>query len=109
MGWDSELEELMPHTVQVSTGTTRNKHGTLSYGSASTYQARVVPASAKDLSQSGEVAEVRTYVYIASTRAIPSDCKVTLPDGTSPPVLRVEQFPDDDGTHHQRVSLGWQQ
>ena len=109
MAWDSELEELMPHSVQISTGTTRTKHGVLSFSAASTYQARVVSVSAEDLSQNGSVSEVRTYVYVHSTATFPADCKVTLPNGTSPPLLRIEQFPDDDGLYYQRFAMGWQQ
>lgn len=114
MSFESAFLELMPSTVTISTRSSHNSYGEASYGSGTSYRARVVAqtgfvraAGGFGLSGHFETVEVRTVVWIASTGVITTDDRITLPDGTTPPIVAVERYPDEDGTHHHKLMLGW--
>lgn len=107
MSFESAFIDLMPSTVTISTRTTHNNYGEPSYGSGTSYRARIVNKPEFVRGADGEVIEVRTVVWMRSTGTIDASDRITLPDGTTPPILAVARFPDDDGTHHHRLSLGW--
>lgn len=96
----------MPSTVSISTRASHNSYGEPSFGSATNYRARVVNKSGFVRSPSGENVEVRTVCWVASTGTIDISDRITLPDGTTPQIVMVERFPDQDGTHHHKLSLG---
>ena len=101
------FNELMPSTVSISTRTSHNNYGEATYGTAVTYRARVVNRSGWARNMAGENVEVRTVCWVASTGTISISDRITLPGGATPPIVLVESFPDDDGTHHHKLSLGW--
>lgn len=41
--------------------------------------------------------------FVNGTTAVTTSSKITLPDGTTPPILAVATFPDADGTTHHKV------
>lgn len=98
---------LMPHTVTISTRASHNNYGEPSYGSGTSYRARVLNAPAFKRGAGGETVEIQTTVWVASTGTISVDDRITLPDGTTPPIVLVERVPDEDGTHHHKLGLGW--
>ena len=98
---------LMPHTVTISTRSSHNNYGEASYGTGVTYRARVVNRSGWVRNMAGEKVEVRTVVWMASTGTIDTSDRITLPDNTTPPIVKVARFPDGDGTHHHQLWLGW--
>lgn len=115
MTWDAELEALMTQTVVVSTGPTSraNLSGVASFStSGSTYKARVVHKPEQVRVGADSVVEAKAVAWVASTTAISREHRVTIPsaDGSgteSPPVLAVEQYPDEDGRHHHKILFGW--
>lgn len=108
MAFDSDFLEMMPHTVVVSTRTGHSAYGTAAYStSGSTYRARVVTKPGFVRTSQGETVEARTVAWIASTGTITVDDKVTLPDGTSPPLALVERYADEDGNNHCKVTFRW--
>jgi hypothetical protein len=44
-------------------------------------------------------------IYVAGDQSITAEDQVTLPDGTTPPILTVYSYPDDEGIHHQKVMI----
>lgn len=112
MTWDSELEELMPDTVVLTTRTSKNRYGVPTWStSSSTHQARVVVRQREVRLPTGQTVMSAATVWVASTGTISAEDRLRLPAGvlpsTAPPILSVESFPDQDGTHHHRVTLGF--
>lgn len=107
----TDFREMMPHTITVKTLASKNSDGSPVYStSASTYRARVVQTSKQVRDMRGNVVMAAQLAYIASTAALSANSRFQLPAGTggstTPPVLRVDNFPDDDGVHHHRVWFG---
>lgn len=108
MSWDSDFLELMPHTVVISTRSGHSAYGTATYSTAgSTYRARVVDKPGFLRTSQGEVVETRTVAWVASTGTITVADRVTLPDGTSPPVALVERYADENGTYFHKLTFRW--
>lgn len=98
---------LMPSTVSISTRASHNSYGEPSFGTATNYRARIVNAPGFVRDPFGESVLINTIVWVASTGTIDVSDRVALPDGTTPPIVLVERYPDGDGTHHHKLSLGY--
>lgn len=104
MAFDVELLELMPHTFQIAAHT-----GEGFYPRSETYAA---DAEVRGYwQQSGETittvtGEETNSVSIAYLRGgvdVDVDSRVTLPDGSTPPILKVEEYDDGDGDAYVTV------
>jgi hypothetical protein len=99
--------ELMPQTITVSTVATLGVGGAPTFSTAATsYRARVVNVNRFVADTRGNSAAVAYEAWIASTGILAKDSKYTLPDGSTPPVVRVEVPPDQDGHHHVKILFG---
>lgn len=107
MSFETQFLSLMNSTVTVSTRASHNNYGEASYGSGTSYRARINAKSGFVRTASGETVEFTTTIWMNSTKAFTADDRVALPDGTTPEVLAVERPFDEDGTqHHVKWYLG---
>jgi hypothetical protein len=109
MAYDHDFDDMLPQTVVVTTRSGHSAYGTATYAaSGSTYRARVVAKPSFIRGLQGENVAVKSVVWIASTGTIDPSDRITLPDGTTPPVLGVESYPDEDGaSYFSKVMLGF--
>ncbi len=111
MSWDSDFEDLMPHTVTIATVASRDEYNKRTYSTAVTYTARVLERMTRVVDREGRETIATHVVWIAphadsGAPALEPDAEITLPDGSTPPIIRVESIPDEDGDHHVKVYLG---
>ena len=109
MSFSTSLLPLMPSTVKVSTRTGHSNYGAPTFaGTTASYRCRVLEAPGYLRDVAGEGIAYRHVAWVRSTGAtsITASDRVTLPDGTTPPVLRVERFSDDNGENHVKVYFG---
>lgn len=110
MAWDTALEELMVDTVTIAPFSSMNDAGGYTYGTGVSYVARVVRKNTRVLDFSGRETVSATTVYVApKAGALPlldPRAKITLPDGTTPNIMSVAIYPDEDGPHHAVVYCG---
>lgn len=109
MAFESAFLQLMPSTVKVSTRSGHNAYGEPTFAATTTnYRARIVEKRDFIRTGTGETLETSHVLWVRSTGAtsITTDDRITLPDGTTPQILMVEQYPDVDGEHHRKVILG---
>lgn len=103
----ADWDEMLPHTITVSTVATLGVGGAVTFSTASaSYQARVVNINRQVTDSRGQVVAARYEVWVASTGILAPTSKYTLPDGATPPVLQIDVMPDDDGHHHNRILFG---
>lgn len=108
MSFETAFIDLMNSTVTISTRTTANNYGEFSYGSGTSYRARIVDKPEFVRTETGEVIETRTVCWIRSTgNTVTVDDRITLPGGATPPIVAVERYPDEDGPHHIKLILGY--
>lgn len=105
---ESAFLDLMPHTITVAPrGSTRSVYGVPgTAGAAVSYRARLVQAPQWVRDSNGTRTLAAAVAWISSTAPIPADGVWTLPDGSTPPVLYVVAFPDENGVHHTKVAFG---
>ena len=109
MAFSTLFLPMMDSTIKVST---RTGHGTYGQGtfaaSTTNYRARIVRRPGYVRAPDGEDIEYRDIVWARSTGSvsITASDRVTLPDGSTPPIVSVERYPDDDGAHHVKILLG---
>lgn len=110
MTWETAFDDLMADEVERHPYSSRDVHGQRSYGSPVTLKCRVVykPTLVRT-GGSGEVTEaVREHVsnstiYCSGIVGWNLKDKIVLPDGTSPTILQIVVYPDEDGPHHEVV------
>lgn len=111
MTWETDFDALMVDTVQRAPYTGQNEFGEATYGPAAPVQCRVVRKprvlhrSGVGAAVSGAVQEVvsTATVYCSGVPEWTGQDQITLPDGSTPLILQVDTYPDEDGLHHQVV------
>ena len=109
MAWSTAFEELMADTVVVKSlsGLSTDGYGTPTFGSATTYTARVVRKQHLVRAFDGTEQLATTLIYIASTTTFaPETTEITAAGETPGTLLALDAFPDEDGVHHVRASYG---
>ena len=110
MSFDAALLPLMTSTLKVSTRTTHSNYGEPSFAATTaSYRARIVEKPGYIRTGEGEDIAYHTVAWVRSTGAvsITASDRVTLPDGSRPPVIAVERFPDEDLEHHVKLTFGY--
>lgn len=102
----SDWLPLMPDTLYHTEFTGRSDYGKPTYGSAVSYRCRVVYKTKNVRDKQGNIVVARGTVWIAGTPTISPEDQITLPDGTTPPILSADLFTDDTGNHHVRCYFG---
>jgi hypothetical protein len=101
VSYDHDFDGMLAQTVVVTTRTGHSVYGTAAFStSGSTYRARIVDKPGFVRSQQGENVAVKSVAWIASTGTISVSDQITLPDGTTPPVIAIESYPDEDGAQY---------
>jgi len=112
MGLDGTLKAMMRQTVTVTPFSGRDSYGADSYGTAVTYPAREQAEQRLIKDTSGRDVLAQTTVYIGPNSAgnLPGlglKDKLTLSDGSTPPILTAKAVTDEAGeAHHERVICG---
>ncbi len=110
MSFSTELLALMPDTIKISTRTGHNNYGEASYAaSTSTHAARILEKPGFIHGEGSEEVAYRHVLWVRSTGTtkITATDRLKLPDGTTPPIVAVERYPDEDGPNHVVIKLGY--
>jgi len=99
----SDWSNLMAQTVTIAPFSGTSAYGATTYGAAVSYGARVIYKSKLIRTPDGAEKVARGQVWLATVNAISVQDQITLPDGTTPVILTVEQIPDENGPHHTKV------
>lgn len=102
-----DFADLAVQTVSVKHPTgTESLYGKRALGVATVYKARVVSTEKQLRMTNGDEVVARTVAEVFGAEGLSTECEITLPDGSKPPVLSVESFPDETGDHYERVYFG---
>jgi hypothetical protein len=108
MSWDTELLELMPETVYLSTAVaSRDGYGVETWSAGRPVRARVVRTiGVRRNNIRGESHPDESVVWLRSSAALSTAARVTI-DGVSHPVSRTANYPDTDGHYVAKLYLAW--
>ncbi len=95
-------------TVNRLTGVSTDGYGRPAYSTSSiSCPCRVTEKQHLVRSFEGEQEVASTIAWARSTSTFSPSDRITLPDGTTPRLLAVEEYRDDAGTiHHHKLSFG---
>lgn len=112
MTWDTEFDELLSQEVTRVAYTGQDGYGQPAFGAATKIRCRIVykPVILRGRGggeATGVIREVvaSATVYCSGVVGWNLRDKITLPDGSQPPILEVRNYPDEDGSHHEMVLL----
>lgn len=98
------------HTIQYRQTTGTDGFGKPTYaGSPTAYKARVVqsPRSVKSrITGEDVIANTQVWVMGVITTLTVMD-EITMPDGTIPEILSWSVYPDEDGNHHMKLYMNF--
>lgn len=99
-----EFFDLMPHRVTFEPLVGTNLYAKGGYGDPIVVEhARVVYENVKTTDDTGQDVIARGKIYLGGVFGVTPKHRATLPDGTHPPIVRVNQYPDESGAHHEVV------
>ena len=110
MSFSTAFLSMMPSTLRVSTRSAHSNYGAPTFtGSTVKYRARIVQKPGFVRGPEMEEVAYRHVAWVRSTGtvSITASDRVTLPDGSTPPVVAVEMYPDEDGIHNRKVFFGY--
>jgi hypothetical protein len=103
---DPALRDLLSATVQIAPHAGLDEYGRRSYGADVAYKARVVRKHRRVLTTEGQEVISAGHAYLDGGAGLDSRVRLTLPDGSRPTVIAVEQFPDESGAIDAVVYFG---
>lgn len=104
---DPQFRNMLVQTITVSTVATLGVGGAPTFSTAQTsYRARVVNVNKFVHDMRGQGASVAYEVWVDSTGILSPGSKYTLPDGATPPVVRIDVYPDQRGNYHNKIMFG---
>ena len=108
MAYETDFNELLTQSLKVRTLSSVSAGGAPTFsGSTSTFSCRAVKVNKFVRDAQGGTKQATDEVWVASTGTFAASSRYELPDGSTPPLLYVTSYPDEDGAHHhQRLMFG---
>ena len=103
----SDWSDLMNQTVSHAEFAGRSEYGVPTYGSSVEYSARVVYKQKFIRKADGSEVLSQGQVWLQSNVVATVEDEITLPDGSTPPILAIERFSDETTDfHHTKIYFG---
>lgn len=100
---ERDLADLLQQECQVSRFIESDAYGQAVYGDAAHIACRTASRTRMIRDASGKEVVSTSTTWIEPNGVTVRD-KITLPDGSSPKILQVQNFPDETGQiHHQKI------
>jgi len=112
MSWETEFEEFMNDVVTREAFSGRNDYGEPSFSGSESIAARVVykpqlvATGASEITSAVQEVLSKANVYVGPDPVWSIQDRITLPDGSQPPIIAVQTYPDETSNpsiHHQVV------
>ncbi len=109
---DSALLEYMDELVTVAKFSNKNAHGDRTYSTSTTrHQCRQEIRQHLIVNTQGQEVVARSTLFLGASSSgviagLTPDDRITLPDGTTPPILSVDRFGSASLARHEVAHLG---
>jgi hypothetical protein len=105
---EPQLAAMLTQVVAVEPLAGTDEYGQPVYGPAQPWACLSFALPDRTLGKDGPVIIDWSLLIFPPDAPVTVNCQLTLPDGSSPPVLGVETLFDERGTHHLEVYTGHQ-
>ena len=107
MSLEKDFLDLAPHTVTIAPLSTVSLYGVPTFGTGSSYAALVVDKSKMVVGTDGrEVVATQVAYVLSSSATVNESDQITMPDGSTPRIVKVDTYSDDQGQHNVVVWCG---
>lgn len=104
---EPDLTGLLNQAVTITTRTARDVYGAATWGTPATYPARVAPHVPLVQDVENDAAPITGMIHLDGDVVVTTEHQITLPDGSTPTIVRVDKFTDEDGSvYATRVMVG---
>lgn len=103
MTFETDFADLMVDYVTFQAKTTKDKYGVDSYAAAVSVQGRLVRQTKMVRAADGREVVSSAHFYTAGSVGLEVTDKATFADGSTPLIIRVDSYPDEDGEHHEVI------
>lgn len=100
---DWQLRALMQDEVTIAPRTGVDAYGMPVYGVATVYPCRVTEAPIQIRTASGEVTVSTAQVVLGQVANVAPHDQITLPDGTTPRILRLSTYHNENGPAFTKI------
>jgi len=100
---DDALLSMLNQTVKIAPLSSIDVNGKSIYGDDVNIPARVEYKTTRVLSGTGEDVISSTQTYVNGDVTVTTTSRITLPDGSTPLILKIDQHPDEDGNIYYKV------
>lgn len=101
-----DLLAFMPETILHAPAGEYDQYGQPIPGPATAYRARVVYRSRLVRNVNGDTVAARGSCWLANGPVVSVTDTITLPDGSTPPILAVDGLSDETGVRFVKVFFG---
>ena len=105
MAFEAEFLDVMVDTITWEKFLGVDEYSNRTYAAPVTIQCRISPKAVQVLDPNGDEVVSKASIYTAGDYNIGPQDRITQPDGTVDPVIRVGRPPDKDGAHHVEVTI----
>ena len=103
----ADFADMMPSVVKVAPRLNSDQYGAATYGTDVPYKAHVSNKAGYIRGPQGELIATKGRIWLNCQTPFPPTSRVTLPDGTTPPILAVNGAEDETGEQQfTRVDFG---
>ena len=103
----TELRAFMTSTLTIEPWLSQDVYGKATYGPKVSISARISEKPTRVLDATGQTVVTGAVAWTdAGTTVITSKDRVTLPDGSQPPVISVQRMPDELGAVFTTLAFG---
>jgi hypothetical protein len=107
MALDAALAELMTDTVTIAAVSSLDSYGKRTHGTPTTYSAcRIQTGNRKVTAPDGQERVAVGRVYLPNAPTVTINDRLLLPGNVLAPIIAVDEFHDEQGTHHTIVHYG---
>ena len=105
MSFQSDFSGLLKDQVSLADITGRNDFGKPTFGAAVSYSCRIVHNNKLVRDRTGSDVVSTSQVWLTYVESTTVESQITMPDGSTPPILNIEKFPDESGSYYMKVYL----
>lgn len=103
---DPDLAVLMTSVVVIEPWTGQDAYGQPAFGAPMEYKARLAGV-ARLWRKTATLEQTPDYaIFLAGAYNVTVKDRITLPDGTQPPIISVDNYPDEHGMYYQTIYVG---
>ncbi len=104
---EAAFASMMPSSVVITAPSATDAYGKRTWSASSTtVKCRIQRSRRLIVSQDGKEVPEEGRVYCYGTATVTVNDRLTLPDGTTPPILSVETRNDETGAYVTVISFG---